>query len=134
MAAQKGRSFTLKDGTATGGTTIAAMKVTGFTVNGEAVDVTTKDSAGARTLLAAAGKYSISVTAQGLLDGNAQATTFINRVIAQSIDTYGIVFDNGDKIDGSWQMTSFQSEGTEGDAQNYSMTLESSGAMTVTAV
>ena len=132
MAAQKGRAFVLKDGSAAAGTVFAAMRMTRFSVNGEAVDVTTKDSAGLRTLLAGAGIASVSITAQGLLDANAQATTFINRVIAGSIDAYGIVFDNNDKIDVNCQMTSFEAEGTEGDAQIYSIALESSGTITVT--
>lgn len=133
MAAQNGRSFLLKDGTAAAGTTIAAMRVTGFTVNGSTVDVTTKDSAGIRVLGAAMGVASYSIRASGLLDANAQATTLINRCVARSLDAYGVVFDNGDKLDGSWQLTSFDAEGSEADAMTYSLSLESSGTITVTA-
>lgn len=134
MAAQKGRSFVLKDGTAAAGTQIAAMRTTGFSVNNVMVDVTTKDSAGFRVLLAAGSVANVSVRASGLLDANAQATTMINRCIAGTLDTYGVLFDNLDKMDGAWQLTSFEAEGTEGEAQTYSMTLESSGTITITAV
>lgn len=133
MAAQKGRAFLLKDGTAAAGTVIAAMRVTRFAINNQMVDVTTKDSNGLRTLLAGAAAASMQISAQGILDANAQSTTLINRCLAGSIDAYGIVFDNGDKIDANCQLTSFEAEGSEGDAQTYSLTLESSGTITVTA-
>ena len=134
MAAAKGRSFLLKDGTAAAGTVIAASKMSRFAVNNETVDVTTKDSNGFRTLLAGAGNAKITITAQGLLDANAQATTLINRCLTGSLDAYGIVFDNGDKMDANWQLTSFEAEGADGDAQSWSFTLESSGTITVTPV
>lgn len=134
MAAQKGRAFLLKDGTAAAGTLIAAMKVTRFAINNQTVDVTTKDSNGFRALLAGAAAASMQISAQGILDANAQSTTLINRCLTGSIDPYGLVFDNSDKIDASCQLTSFEAEGQEGDAQTYSLTLESSGTITVTAV
>jgi TP901-1 family phage major tail protein len=133
MAAQKGRAFLLKDGSAAAGTLIAAMRVTRFAINNQTVDVTTKDSNGFRALLAGAAAASMQISAQGILDANAQATTLINRCLTGSIDAYGIVFDNADKIDASCQLTSFEAEGSEGDAQTYSLTLESSGTITVTA-
>ena len=134
MAAAKGRAFVLKDGSAAAGTVIAAMRVTRFAINNQTVDVTTKDSNGFRALLAGAAAASMQISAQGILDANAQSTTLINRCLTGSIDAYGIVFDNSDKIDASCQLTSFEAEGQEGDAQTYSLTLESSGTITVTAV
>ena len=134
MAAQTGRSFLLKDGTAAAGTIIGGMRVTSFAVDGAMVDVTNKDSAGYRTLLAAAGIVSLSIQASGVLDAAAMETTLLNRCIARSLDAYGIVFDNADKIDGSYQLTKFEAAGGHDDAQTYNLTLESSGAITVTPV
>lgn len=128
MAAQLGRSFTLKIGS----TAIAAMRSTSFTVNGETVDVTTKDSAGMRELLAAAGVASLSISASGILSANAQATDFVAAVVARSLATYELTFDNGDKISGLFQVTSFQASGDYNGEQTYSASLESSGALTVT--
>ena len=133
MAAQKGRAFLLKDGSASAGTVIAAMRVTRFAINNQMVDVTTKDSNGLRMLLAGAGATSMQISAQGVLDAAAQSTTLINRCLAGSLDAYGIVFDGGGSIDANCQLTGFEAEGQEGDAQTYSLTLESSGAITVTA-
>jgi TP901-1 family phage major tail protein len=134
MPAQKGRDFLLKIGTGGGATTVAAMRTTRFAVNGETVDATNKDSAGWRELLAAGGKVSVNVSAAGILSGSTQATDFVNRVIARSLDAYTVVFDNGDTLAGSFQCTAFEAGGEHSGEQTYTLSLESSGALTVTPV
>lgn len=132
MAASPGRAFLLKLGTAAGGTTIAGMRTTSFSAGGEAVEITNKDSDGWRELLAAAGTRQMSISASGVLSGNGQATTLLGYVTARSINAFGIVFDNGDTLDGAWQMTQFQAAGEHNGEQTYDVTLESSGPVTVT--
>jgi TP901-1 family phage major tail protein len=68
MAAEKGSAFLLKVGD--GGSppayaTIGGMRTTQLSVNGEAVNVTSKDSGGWRELLSGAGVRSVSVAASG---------------------------------------------------------------------
>jgi TP901-1 family phage major tail protein len=133
MPAQKGRDFLLKIGSGGGAVTVAAMRTTRFSVNGETVDATNKDSAGWRELLAAGGKVSVNVGAAGILGGSAQATDFVNRVIARSLDTYTVAFDDGDTLVGAFQCTAFEAAGEHSGEQTYSLTLESSGALAVTA-
>lgn len=134
MAASKGRDFVLKVGVGGTPVTVAGMKTTSMSINGETVDVTTKDSAGKRELLASAGTSSMSISASGLLSANAQATDLIAKAFAMSIDPYTLVFDNGDKIEGNFQLTSFESSGEYNDVQTYSIKLEGSGTMTLTPV
>ena len=133
MAASKGSSFLLKVGTGGSPVTVASMRSTSFSVGGETVDATTKDSNGMRELLAAAGVASYSVSASGVLAANAQATDFIGKVVARSIDPYTLIFDNGDKLEGNFQCTKFDASGDYNGEQTYSLTLESSGAITLTA-
>ena len=133
MAASLGRGFLLKVGSGVSAVTVAAMRSTSFTVNGETVDGTTKDSSGMRELVEAGGSASMSISASGILSANAQATDFVNAVIARTLATYEITFDNADKISGSFQVTSFQATGDYNGEQTYSISLESSGALTVTA-
>jgi len=135
MPATKGRDFLLKVGTAAAGVTVAAMRTTSFTINGASVDVTSKDSVGSwRELLAGGGVVSASISAAGILTGSVQATDFFTKVANRSLDAYGIVFDNGDKIDGTYQVTSFEAAGTHDGEQTYTIALESSGVLTLTAV
>ncbi len=133
MPISKGRTLLLKTGTGGAAVTVAAMRTTRFTVNGETVDATNKDSAGMRTLLDAAGVAKLTITASGLLSGSAQATDFITKTLNRSLDSYRLEFDNGDVIEGSFQTTQFEAAGDYNGEQTYSLTLESSGTLTLTA-
>ncbi|HEX9948093.1 MAG TPA: phage tail tube protein, partial [Allosphingosinicella sp.] len=69
MGAEKGSAFLLK--VANGAeppvfSTVAGMRTTQMSVNGEAVNVTSKDSGGWRELLSGAGVRSVSVAASGI--------------------------------------------------------------------
>lgn len=132
MAAQKGRDFLLYIGAAGSGTLVADMRSTSFRRAGETVDVTTKDSAGARTLLAAGGSYSVSLSGTGVVSDNDQTATLDGYVKARSIQAMGIVWADGDKIDGNFQVTQFEAAGEHNGEQTWNITLESSGATTET--
>ena len=133
MAANKGSLMLLKlGGAGTSGTTVGQLLTTSFTSNGEAVDVTNKDSAGYRTLLAGAGVASLSISAEGYLDGTTTVGTLMGYVTAQSLNTFGLEFNSTDTIVGSFQLTSMGSSGGHNDAQRYTLSLESSGQWTTT--
>lgn len=134
MALSKGRTLLLKTGSGGSAVTVAAMRTTRFVVSGETVDATHKDSAGMRTLLDAAGVAKLTISAAGLLSGSAQATDFITKALGRTLDAYRLEFDNGDVIEGSFQTVQFEAAGDYNGEQTYALTLESSGALTVTAV
>lgn len=132
MTAKAGKDFLLKDGTGTGAVTVAAMRTTSFSIEGEAVDVTTKDSAGFRELLSGAGVTSMTVQAAGVLKAGTGLDTLLTRVRDKSVDLYTLNFGGADKIEGSFQITSFEASGEYNGEQTYSATLESSGSFTFT--
>ena len=132
MAAQVGRNFLLKVGVGGSPVTVAGMRTTSLSVNGDTVDTTNKDSNGVRELLAGAGVSSMSISASGILSASAQATTFITAVLARTIDAYTLLFDNDDKIEGNWQCVSFDASGEYNGEQTYSLQLQSSGTLTTT--
>lgn len=133
MAGQAGKNFLLKVGTATSGTTVAAMRTTRMSVNGEMLDATNKDSTDLmRELVAGGGVKSVTIEAEGVLTANAQASTLLGYVLDGSLNAYGLVYDGGDKLDGSFQMTRFEAAGEYNGVQTYALTLESSGDVTPT--
>jgi len=74
MAAEKGSAFLLKIGDGASPLafqTVAGMRTTQMSVNGEAVNVTSKESGGWRELLSGAGVRSVSVAASGIYTGSA---------------------------------------------------------------
>ena len=123
----------LRLGTVASPTTVAGLKDTTLSLNNEMVDVTNKDSAGYRTLLAQAGVQSLTITASGTAESAAGFETIQNYAFANSINTMNMIFGDGDTIEGSFQITKFDVAGTYNGAQTYSITLESSGAWTFTA-
>ena len=73
MTAQKGAAFLLKigDGAATPSyETVAGLRTTQMSVNGDTVVVTHKQSGGWRELLSGAGTRSVSVSASGIFLGS----------------------------------------------------------------
>ena len=134
MAAQKGRLFLLKQGTAAAGTTIAGLRATRFRVNQQTVEVTNKDSTNQwRELLAGAGVRSLAIEASGVFQDSAVEETVRGYAFAGTANAFGLVFENLDKIDGSFIVSSFERAGDHDDEEQYSLTLESAGAITFTA-
>jgi len=133
MAAQKGRNFLLKQGTAAAGTTLAGMRVTSLTLNNEQVDITNKDSGGWRELLEDAGTQSIDLSVEGVFKDTATEETVRGYAFTNSINAFGLVFGNGDSMDGSWAISNYQRSGAHNGEETYSMTLQSSGAPVYTA-
>lgn len=132
MAAQKGISMLLRTGTVASPTTVAGLRSTTLSLNNEMVDVTNKDSAGYRTLLAQAGVQSITLTANGTAESAAGFETLQGYAFANSINTMNMIFGDGDTIEAAFQITKFEIAGDYNGAQTFSITLESSGQWTFT--
>lgn len=133
MAAEAGRNFLLKTGTATAATTIAAQTQTSMRINGEMVDITNKDSAGMRTLLSGAGKASVQIQASGILTATDAHGTLRSAALNRTLADYTLVYDTNDTLQAQFQITEYSAEGAEGDASKFSITLESSGTVTLTS-
>ena len=73
MAAERGSAFLLKlgGGSPVSYATVAGLKTTQLTINGDAVAITNKDSGGWRELLSGAGVRWVSVAASGIFTGSA---------------------------------------------------------------
>ena len=89
MAVEKGSAFLLKIGNGAATpvySTIAGLRTTQLSINGDAVNVTNKDSGGWRELLNGAGVRSISVAAAGIFTGSAAETRAQSNALAGLID------------------------------------------------
>jgi len=130
MAAEKGRGFVLKRGTAAAGTLIAGMRITSFRLNQNPVDVTTKDSAGWRELLAGVGIRSMQIQAAGVFQDSTVEDQLVTDLNASVLQAYAIVLESGDTFEGSFLVADLSREGGHDGEVSYSLTLESSGAIT----
>jgi len=132
MSAEKGSAFLLKVGD--GGTppvfaTVAGMRTTQLSVNGEAVNVTSKDSGGWRELLSGGGIRSVSVAGSGIFTGSAAETRIKANALAGLIDDYELSFESGERLRGRFLLTRLDYAGDHNGERSYALNLESSGAV-----
>ncbi|HYG30153.1 MAG TPA: phage tail protein [Allosphingosinicella sp.] len=130
MAAEKGSAFLLKVGN--GGNppvfaTVAGMRTTQMSVNGEPVNVTSKDSGGWRELLSGAGIRSVSVSASGIFTGSASENRVKGNALAGLLDDYELSFESGERMRGRFLVTRLDYSGDYNGERNYALSLESSG-------
>lgn len=135
MAGVKGLDFVLIEGSFAGGTQIACQRTTSLSINGETVDITNKDSAGFRELLADAGTSSMTVSVEGTYITDSTIANLRSRSIDKSLNDYTLIYPSaGGKFDSvSFQVTSFDDSGEHNGEVTYSATLESSGTFAFAA-
>jgi TP901-1 family phage major tail protein len=130
MPAEKGSAFLLKAGDGAeppAFATVAGLRTTQMSVNGEPVNVTSKDSGGWRELLSGAGIRSVSVAGSGIFTGSAAEARLKSNALAGLIDDYELSFESGERMRGRFLVSRLDYSGDYNGERNYSLSLESSG-------
>lgn len=136
MAAQDGRNFTLgiSQGSPTEFALIGGFTTNSITLNEETVDITNKSSPNKFRELLRAGVKSVSISGSGIFtDGTAEATVR-SSYYGTAIDEFQITVPDFFTFEGPFVVTSLSYEGPDNQAVTYSITLESAGDVTATAV
>ncbi|WP_342658141.1 phage major tail protein, TP901-1 family [Sphingomonas sp. NY01] len=132
MGIEKGSAFLLKVGDGAmppAFATVAGLRTTQLSVNGEAVVVTSKDSGGWRELLSGAGVRHVSVAGAGVFTGSAAEARLRGHALAGTIDTYRLSFEGGETMTGRFLVTRLDYAGDFNGERSYTVALESSGAV-----
>ena len=132
MPAERGSAFLLKIGNGAAPpvfATVAGMRTTQMSVNGEAVNVTSKESGAWRELLSGAGVRSVSVSAGGIFTGSAAETRVKANALAGLLDDYELSFESGERLRGRFLVTRLDYAGDYNGERTYTLALESSGAV-----
>jgi len=140
MAVQKGSSFLLKDNSTGTPATIGGLRSTSMSINGEMVDVTTKDSNAfvtsgndkARDLLEGGGIRSMSISASGVFTDSSTENILRGFAFDGAIQNYDLIFGDGSSIKGAFLITSYERAGEYNGEETYSVTLESHNTITYT--
>ncbi|MFW2350235.1 phage major tail protein, TP901-1 family [Qipengyuania sp.] len=132
MTAQKGAAFLLKIGD--GGSpltyeTVAGLRTTQMSVNGDTVVVTHKGSGGWRELLSGAGTRSVSVSASGIFLGSDAESAVRSHALAGTLEDYELSFEDGAKMRGRFLVQRLDYAGDFNGERTYALQLESSGAV-----
>ena len=137
MAAQQGKALLMKIGDAASPevfTTIGGMRSNTLTMNDEMVDVTNKDSSGARTILAQGGVNSITIAGSGVFTDDASETTLKEKFNVSTLTNYQFLVPDFGTFTGAFMLTSLEYAGEYNGEVTYSFTFESSGAIVFATV
>ena len=130
MGAERGSAFLLKVGNGASPlvyATVAGLRTTQMSVNGEMVAITSKDSGGWRELLSGAGVRSVSVSGAGIFTGSAAETRIKGNALAGTIDDYRLSFESGETLSGRFLVTKLDYAGDYNGERSYTLSLVSSG-------
>lgn len=129
MAAERGSAFLLKlgSGAPVVYSTVAGLKTTQLTINGDPIAITNKDSGGWRELLSGAGVRSVSVAASGIFTGSVAETQIKNLALGGQTAPYELSFESGERMQGSFLVSRLEYAGDFNGERNYTLALESSG-------
>jgi TP901-1 family phage major tail protein len=132
MTAEKGSAFLLKvgDGANTPTyTTVAGLRTTQLSINGDSVVITNKGSGGWRELLSGAGVRSVSVSGAGVFTGSAAEVRIKTSALSGLLDDYELSFESGERLRGRFLVTRLDYAGDFNGERSYTLALESSGAV-----
>ena len=113
--------------------TLGGLQGKSLTINNEPVDVSNGTDGRWRKLLAQAGLTSVSINANGVFQDDAAVEDLLTYVLDGTIHDFQMVHPNGETWDFQAQVTSFEFSGDHNAAQQYTVSLENSGAVTITS-
>ena len=132
MPAEKGSAFLLKVGdgaVAPVYTTVAGLRTTQLSINGEGIVITSKGSGGWRELLSGAGVRSVSVSGAGVFTGSAAEVRIKANALSGMLDDYELSFESGERLRGRFLVARLDYAGDFNGERSYTLALESSGAV-----
>lgn len=132
MGVERGSAFLLKVGNGAAPVvyqTVAGLRTTQLSVNGEMVAITSKESGGWRELLSGAGVRSVSVSGAGVFTGSAAEVRLKANALSGVIDDYRLSFEGGETMTGRFLITRLDYAGDYNGERSYTVSLESSGAV-----
>lgn len=128
MAAQKGRDVLIKINTSGSTyTSIGGLRSSSITINDEPVDITNKDSAGRRTLLATAGTLSMSLSGSGVFVDDAAIQLVRGSIGNGAFKNFQFVIPDLGTYQGAFMIASLEFAGEFNGEATYTCTFESSG-------
>jgi TP901-1 family phage major tail protein len=137
MPAQAGKNLLLKvESPAASATyiTLGGLRTKTYTWANEAIDVTNHGSNENRELLNAAGVRSMSISGSGVHDGDAATLNLIEDALQTGVHQSFQIVDvsaGGRTYTGNFKVVSFERGAEHSAEQTYSISIESSGAITI---
>lgn len=133
MAAKAGRAMRIKYNAGAGAAVIAGARTDNFTINREGIDVTDKDDAGVRAMLAETGAFSIDASVEGVLKDDTLLELAADPTQTSLYD-FEIDVAGFGTFDGDWFLANFDVSGSDGtEPTTFTANIQSSGTPTYTS-
>ena len=113
------------------GAIIKGVREKGITLNGEAINVTSDEDNGWRTLLDVSAEDSVDISLSGVTKDDILRAAYFGGAAART-KTATITYPNGAVISGTFYLQNFQETGPYNDAMTFTATLQSSGEASYT--
>ena len=130
MAAEAGRDLRIKYDSGSGAVVVAGARTDSLTFNNEAIDITDKDDAGVRTYLDDVAVKSMALSCTGVATANTFSALAAAAAADAALHDFEVDFGSFATYSGSFFITSFEATGEQADTITFTMSLESSGAIT----
>ena len=127
MAAVSGRKLRIKKG----GVAVAGARTDNLTINNEPIDITDKDDAGWRTMLADVGVRSIDAEVEGVLADSTLIAIAVGTA-SSLLAAYTLEIDGIGDFSGNFYLASFAITGEQADTVTFTASIQSSGTITFT--
>lgn len=137
MGAQNGKDLLIKLDMTGGGQfeTVAGLRATRISFNAESVDVTSLESAGGwRELLGGAGVKSAAISGSGVFRDMATDERARQIFFDGDVPDFQVIIPDFGIVEGPFQITSIEYEGTHNGEATYELALASAGALTFQAL
>lgn len=134
-ASKPGRLFLLQIGDGGGSevfTTIGGIKAASIKLNAEQIDVTDMASNDWKELLANYGIRTVSISGSGVFKNDTFEQLIRTKFLALASWNYKLIDADSHYYQGAFMIKSLEYKGSDKDAETYSITLESNGAVTFT--
>lgn len=126
MAAESGRNLVINKNA----TAIAGVRAKTITTGNEAIDISTDDELGWRTLLTNPGQRTFDISIEGVTkDTVLRAAAFGANLLLTDIT---VDFPDGATLSGDFYFNNYEESGNYNDAVTFSASLQSSGVITYT--
>lgn len=110
--------------------TLAGVRTKTVTINNEAIDVTSDDDGGWRTLLEDAAVNSVDISVEGVIRNDVLRNAFFNGTV---IDETSLEWEDGGEATGDFRVQGYSETGAYNDAITFSCTLASTGPVVYTS-
>jgi TP901-1 family phage major tail protein len=110
---------------------VAGARTDSLTFNNEAIDITDKDDSGVRTYLDDIAVKSMSLSCTGVATASTFSALAAAAASSAALHDFRVAFGSFATYTGSFFITSFEATGEQADTITFTLSLESSGTITV---